>query len=500
MIIKTYSTICSYAAFDPNKLYDRLKDKYKNIKYYNPFNENYDGVSLEHGFNTFDGVKVESLASGYVIKGIDKSKESIHLTLNAEVYHNKLILLESIYKTDKWYNEFEKNYISKTTIRSDDSNEEQSISSISLQFAFYDVMKLLKLAVGSDQLETWEKGYSKKFKDLMKEEFGLLLQPVGSSMSTGAMGYPANNRLVYDENKVIPLDSSNDKKVSDDSELYKIKEKNIYWTDNKDVFDKACIDQRNNLIYGTFLKHQKTFASVWFQEVQSKSNAILDDINNKNEVYWQKLRTEIEEWQLEFVSLQSIFYQKIIEFDVKFCKREIFNKEVYEKWDDKNKTDKEFLFHLFNEIKYSLDNISTPGHTHDEQLLQHETEKVNERILLLSFLAMSIPMIGAILTPSLSLNLKLISGSVILILPLTYLLTRKLTVRRNIKSNTKDYLKTERKEFSNRKIQMDATAKSILDSKEMHDDIKKQFKELIDKMRKSIDDKLDKIDKKIKSL
>ena len=31
MIIKQYSTMASYASFDPNKLYDRLKDKYKNI-------------------------------------------------------------------------------------------------------------------------------------------------------------------------------------------------------------------------------------------------------------------------------------------------------------------------------------------------------------------------------------------------------------------------------------------------------------------------------------
>ena len=32
-----------------------------------------------------------------------------------------------------------------------------------------------------------------------------------------------------------------------------------------------------------------------------------------------------------------------------------------------------------NEIKYSLINIATPGHTHDEQVLQFETEKTNEK-------------------------------------------------------------------------------------------------------------------------
>ena len=32
------------------------------------------------------------------------------------------------------------------------------------------------------------------------------------------------------------------------------------------------------------------------------------------------------------------------------------------------------------DIKYQLVNIATPGHTHDEQSLQIETEKTNERI------------------------------------------------------------------------------------------------------------------------
>ena len=30
---------------------------------------------------------------------------------------------------------------------------------------------------------------------------------------------------------------------------------------------------------------------------------------------------------------------------------------------------------MYNEIKYALNNLATPGHTHDEQLLQKETEK-----------------------------------------------------------------------------------------------------------------------------
>ena len=256
MIIKEYYTMASYASFDPNKLYDRLKDKYKNIKYYNPFNESYNGISMGHRFDTFDGVKIDNLASGYIVKGIENSKESIHFTVNVEVYHNKLILFENIFKMDKWYDEFSKQ-LSNAVIRLDDNNKEQSLSAIAIQFGFHDVMQVLKLGRGADQMETWEEGYSQKFKNEMKEEYGIILQPVGSSMSTGGMGYSGDNRLVLDEDKIISLDSSNDKKVSDNSELYQIKDKKIYWTDNKDAFDKACIDQRNNNIYRTFLNHQR---------------------------------------------------------------------------------------------------------------------------------------------------------------------------------------------------------------------------------------------------
>ena len=46
---------------------------------------------------------------------------------------------------------------------------------------------------------------------------------------------------------------------------------------------------------------------------------------------------------------------------------------------------KDFGYNI-DDLKYDLENLATPGHTHDEQTLQRETETTNERILLLSFL------------------------------------------------------------------------------------------------------------------
>ena len=58
--------------------------------------------------------------------------------------------------------------------------------------------------------------------------------------------------------------------------------------------------------------------------------------------------------------------------------------------------------------------------------LQEETEKVNERILMLSFIAMSNPTIGAVLSPGISNSIKVVAGFGVFLLPITYLLIRSI--------------------------------------------------------------------------
>ena len=60
---------------------------------------------------------------------------------------------------------------------------------------------------------------------------------------------------------------------------------------------------------------------------------------------------------------------------------------------------KDALFKITESVRTGLENLATPGKTHDEHSLQLETEKVNERMLMLSFLAVSIPLLGAIIAP-----------------------------------------------------------------------------------------------------
>ena len=115
-------------------------------------------------------------------------------------------------------------------------------------------------------------------------------------------------------------------------------------------------------------------------------------------------------------------------------------------------------------MKYAIRNLSTPGHTHDEHLLQEETEITNERILLLSFLAMSIPMLGAIFSPDITINTKIISAGILFSLPIIYLIFMKIQKKFALKNNIR----------MERKRQYHAMSASLIKEKQYKEQIKAQ--------------------------
>ena len=88
-------------------------------------------------------------------------------------------------------------------------------------------------------------------------------------------------------------------------------------------------------------------------------------------------------------------------------------------------------------MRPGLENLATPGKTHDEHSLQLETEKVNERMLMLSFFAVSIPLLGAIIAPGIALQFKIYAATFLLALPVGYLLFRKMQKKQNEKKSKK---------------------------------------------------------------
>ena len=119
--------------------------------------------------------------------------------------------------------------------------------------------------------------------------------------------------------------------------------------------------------------------------------------------------------------------------------------------------------------------------------------------MLLSFLAMSIPMIGALLTPTFSLNLKLTSGVIVLSLPLIYIGTRKIAFRRNKNLNTKVFLKAEAKDLADHLEEIEARKKEVQDSKDIPDDVKEYYSKVMATAKESQSKKLDKMNKKTKT-
>ena len=124
-----------------------------------------------------------------------------------------------------------------------------------------------------------------------------------------------------------------------------------------------------------------------------------------------------------------------------------FSKEYIKEYRENRRKARDNVFQILNEVKYAINNLATPGHTHDEHLLQEETEKVHERLLMISFIAMAIPSGVAIMTPEISIFFKIIAAAAIFSIPLIYFSFRKvqklLSYKRNMKFDFKRLIKEE---------------------------------------------------------
>ena len=155
------------------------------------------------------------------------------------------------------------------------------------------------------------------------------------------------------------------------------------------------------------------------------------------------------------------------------------------------------MFKYLNEVRVGINNLSTPGHTHDEMFLQQETEKVNERILMLSFIAMSVPTIGALLSPGIPNSIKIAAGAGVLMLPATYMITRnimkKIKVNKHRKLEFNRLIERYGKDLEN----ADVYIKSIEDSNEMPSDFKEQLLSLSKEFKSNTKSKIEDLKAKL---
>ena len=318
------------------------------------------------------------------------------------------------------------------------------------------------------------------------ERFYCIEEPVTGMLSLGPMGSRA---LIEDYNNYIdinnecwePITNSKNDIYHDDSKGYFIcKKENVY----KDIFDHFYIQAIyiNKLM---FIRNSPCMA--FLNTIRRKGVSIRKNIaeNHQNPYYWKELKKEIEILDLNFLE----FHTEAIKSTIVVHDSLDVNKKYRDQSNDTNKIAMERTLQFLNEIKYAISNLSTPSHVHDEEILQTETEKVNDRILMFTFIAMAVSAIGMMQSTEIALEFKILSGAGIFSLPALYYLFRgiqkKLSFRKNKINELKRVITNKTEIFNSRKAYLDILINEKSDDKNFPEGFKE---ELIKFMSKDLDD------------
>jgi len=181
---------------------------------------------------------------------------------------------------------------------------------------------------------------------------------------------------------------------------------------------------------------------TWLELIGEESSKVRGKLGETNKIYWNKLKVQMEIWDLNFLTALT---------DVSRCLSLFLSTKLpslTHEFQRENQREfsllRERILECKKDVVYGLGNLRTPCEAHDEELLQRETEKGNERIMLLSFLAMSIPLLGAILAPGIALGTKVVSAVLLLSAPLVYQRFRRIHLDREQDKAQLAYLKSRR--------------------------------------------------------
>ena len=501
MILQKYFTNIVNGVFDPYLLFHRLSKLYDNVKYYNPLNDKFIGKPNAIVIHPLDGIKIENVYNCVVLEGIDNVNSKIKFSINLNIFSERCIILELIFDVDDYKaiqiltDEFDN--IDKNTLKieQDGIEKEISFSGIIGDFMLNKIMNFNKPEF-QELINEWEPSDDSveeliltKVKKIISAEFDAIGLNSGISVSDGF----DTNYIIQDIENECMIDKSWEK-ISQDDEIYKSDNVSSYLVKDEDSFKKFKKDYERFVIYRNIIESYNMAFQSWYFTIENEGTDVLKNMDNENEIFWKELRLKIEKWQLNFLKQDAHRSFALGNLDKIHHYISIDNKNKVEwiKSADKAKTT---MYRQIDEIKYQLENLATPGHTHDEQSLQLETEKTNERILLLSFLALSIPMLNAILSPDFTLHTKIISSIVLLSLPLFYFSTIRFAKRRIKNINRKrdmirrkdNYLQgLERDKFDLEQIQndkkMSIDSKNVaLDMINLNIDFKEKFIKKIEK-------------------
>ena len=234
------------------------------------------------------------------------------------------------------------------------------------------------------------------------------------------------------------------------SELLVNQEKLKVWRDENEFHFKGDVDKLINFLIHEHVAKAKlndgiNVLNIVLSQINDKAKEVLKKLTNTNPAYWEDLSIELEAEQLYYIEIQNLVYDSIDFRNSNFLKNQLTEKRYKELKETFNRKI-EFIFQLSNEVNSAFKNISTPIKSKNDFKLQESTDKVNERILFLSFVAMSVPLISWVTSTEISNKIKLISGLVILLLPIFYYILSNVYKRRLVRKNKLNIFKDDLKE------------------------------------------------------
>ena len=297
----------------------------------------------------------------------------------------------------------------------------------------YSLQDLVKLIENSSLIDP---KFVENLQSDIKTKFDIDAYICGNGL--GIEGYSGNNNITIIVGENFDKSEEGWEKIGQNKfQLYENNAKSILNLDNNELEDQEAFLE--DFIQKQFIDRThygfRALIGDWLNELKSEAKNIRKNIPIQNKVFWRNYREKIEAWELYFLELQADLFTWTTRFE--FFTFGCYNENYINKWKTEFTPKKNALFRNTDAVRAGLENLATPGRTHDEHSLQLETEKVNERMLMLSFFAVSIPLLGAIIAPGIALQFKIYAATFLLALPVGYLLFRKTQKKQNEKKSKK---------------------------------------------------------------
>ena len=320
-------------------------------------------------------------------------------------------------------------------LKIDDKSFENTFFGLILEFMnkTYSLQDIVKLIENSSLIDP---KFVEKLQNELLTKFGIDAYICGGGL--GIEGYVVNNNITIIVGENFDESEEGWENIGQNKfQLFENKAKSILNLYNNELEDQeAFLEEfiQKQFIDGAHYGF-RVLIMDWLSSIKSEAKNIRKNIPIQNKVFWRNYREKIEAWELYFLELQTDLFTYTSQFE--FFTFNCFNENYINKWKTEFLPKKEALFRNTEMARTGIENLATPGKTHDEHSLQLETEKVNERMLMLSFFAVSIPLFGAIIAPGIAPLFKVYAAIFLLALPVGYGLFRKTQKKQNEKKSKK---------------------------------------------------------------